>query len=591
MLGQPISMLVPEVIGFRLSGSLPEGATATDLVLMIVEALRQHGVVGKFVEFFGPGLDQLSLADRATIANMAPEYGATCGFFPIDEETLNYLRLTGREDARVDLVESYAKAQGMWRDSKSQDPEFTDILSLDLNDVVPSLAGPKRPQDRVALPDVPRSFLASLEKNLNRKSPKSARVRGADYKISDGDVMIAAITSCTNTSNPSVLVSAGLVAKAANERGLTVQPWVKTSLAPGSQVVSAYLELAGLTEHLDALGFHTVGYGCTTCIGNSGPLEEGIIEAIDENDLQVCAVLSGNRNFEGRVSPHAAANYLASPPLVVAYALAGSVNRVLGDEPIGKDKDGIDVYLRDLWPSNEAVRKVVESVISAEMYRTRYANVFDGTREWQEIDASSSLTYTWDEGSTYVRSPPYFEGMTREVPDVIDDIRGARILAILGDSITTDHISPAGSIASNTPAADFLTSHQIRPWTSIHLAPGVEIINDDAWCFANIRLKNLAASGTIGGFARHIPSGEIAPLFDVAMRYKEEETPLVIIGGKEYGTGSSRDWAAKGTALLGIRAVIVESFERIHSVKSHRHGRSSTAISRGCFPKNTRFNR
>jgi len=565
MLGQPISMLVPDVIGFRLDGKLPEGATATDLVLMIVEALRKRGVVGKFVEFFGPGLDQLSLADRATIANMAPEYGATCGFFPIDGEALNYLRLTGRDDDRVALVEAYAKAQGMWRDSAAADPHFTDVLSLDLSTVVPSMAGPKRPQDRVTLPDVAGSFAKTLADATGRTSPKSVPVKGNDFEIADGDVMIAAITSCTNTSNPSVLVAAGLLAKAANERGMTAKPWVKTSLAPGSQVVSAYLDAAGLTPHLDSLGFNTVGYGCTTCIGNSGPLDEPVAEAIEDNDLLVCAVLSGNRNFEGRVSPHAAANYLASPPLVVAYALAGSVTKVLNDEPIGQDRDGNDVYLKDIWPSNEQIRDVVDSVISADMYRSRYADVFKGTKEWQAISTSGGLTYEWDEGSTYVRNPPYFAGMTREVPDTIADIDGARILALLGDSITTDHISPAGGIARDTPAADFLISHQIRPvdFNSFGARRGNHQVMMRG-TFANIRLKNLAAEGTTGGFARHVPTGDVAPLYEVAMRYADEGTPLVIVGGKEYGTGSSRDWAAKGTSLLGIKAVIVESFERIH---------------------------
>ena len=565
MLGQPISMLVPDVIGFRLDGALPEGATATDLVLMIVEALRKRGVVGKFVEFYGPGLDQLSLADRATVANMAPEYGATCGFFPIDAEVLNYLRLTGRDEARVALVEAYAKAQGMWRDSAAPDPQFTDTLSLNLGDVVPSLAGPKRPQDRVSLPDVAASFAATLQDSTVRTAPKSVPVAGTDYQLTDGDVVIAAITSCTNTSNPSVLVAAGLLAKAAHEKGLKVQPWVKTSLAPGSQVVSAYLDAAGLTSHLDALGFNTVGYGCTTCIGNSGPLDSAIAGAIDDADLLVSAVLSGNRNFEGRVSPHAAANYLASPPLVVAYALAGSVTKVMNDEPLGTDQDGNDVYLRDLWPSNEAIRAVVDDVISADMFRSRYADVFDGTAEWQAIQTSGGMTYDWNDGSTYVQNPPYFEGMTREIPDAASNIEGARVLALLGDSITTDHISPAGSIARDTPAANFLTEHQVRPvdFNSFGSRRGNHQVMMRG-TFANIRLKNLAAEGTTGGFARHLPSGDVAPLYDVAMRYADEGTPLIIVGGKEYGTGSSRDWAAKGTRLLGIKAVIVESFERIH---------------------------
>ena len=565
MLGQPISMLVPDVVGFRLEGKLPEGATATDLVLMIVELLRKRGVVGKFVEFFGAGLDQLSLADRATVANMAPEYGATCGFFPIDEETLNYLRLTGRDDQRVALVESYAKAQGMWRDTNAADPQFSETASLDLATVVPSLAGPKRPQDRVVLPDVAASFARTLAESTGRKVPKSVAVKGMDYKIADGDVMIAAITSCTNTSNPSVLVAAGLVAKAAHEKGLTVKPWVKTSLAPGSQVVSAYLDEAGLTQHLDALGFHTVGYGCTTCIGNSGPLDNAIVEAIQSNDLVVSAVLSGNRNFEGRVSPHSAANYLASPPLVVAYALAGSVVKVLNNELLGIDGDGNDVFLKDLWPSNDDIRKVVDQVVSADMYRARYANVFEGTKEWQAISSTGGLTYNWNDESTYVQNPPYFEGIKREVPEVASDIKDARILALLGDSITTDHISPAGGIAPDTPAADFLTDHQVRPvdFNSFGARRGNHQVMMRG-TFANTRLKNMAAEGTTGGFACHVPTGEVAPLYDVATRYADEGTPLIIVGGKEYGTGSSRDWAAKGTYLLGIKAVIVESFERIH---------------------------
>jgi aconitate hydratase len=565
MLGQPISMLVPDVVGFRLEGKLPEGATATDLVLMIVELLRKRGVVGKFVEFFGPGLDQLSLADRATISNMAPEYGATCGFFPIDEETLNYLRLTGRDDQRVALVEAYAKAQGMWRDTDAADPQFSETAALDLSTVVPSLAGPKRPQDRVALPDVAASFASTLADSTRRTSSKSVSVKGTDFEIADGDVVIAAITSCTNTSNPSVLVAAGLVAKAAYEKGLKVKPWVKTSLAPGSQVVSAYLDEAGLTQYLDALGFNTVGYGCTTCIGNSGPLDDAIVKAIEGNDLVVSAVLSGNRNFEGRVSPHAAANYLASPPLVVAYALAGSVAKVLNDKPLGTDADGNDVFLGDLWPSNENIRKIVDQVVSAEMYRARYANVFKGTKEWQAIKTSGGLTYNWNDGSTYVQNPPYFEGITREVPETGSDIMNARILALLGDSITTDHISPAGGITRDTPAADFLTNHQVRPvdFNSFGARRGNHQVMMRG-TFANIRLKNMAAKGTTGGFARHVPSGEVAPLYDVATRYADEGTPLIIVGGKEYGTGSSRDWAAKGTCLLGIRAVIVESFERIH---------------------------
>ncbi len=565
MLGQPISMLVPDVIGFRLDGALPEGATATDLVLMIVEALRKLGVVGKFVEFYGSGLDHLSLADRATVANMAPEYGATCGFFPIDEEVLNYLRLTGRDESRVTLVEVYAKAQGMWRDSTAADPQFTDTVSLNLASVVPSLAGPKRPQDRVALPDVASSFVTTLKDSTGRLAPKSVPVEGANYELSDGDVVIAAITSCTNTSNPSVLVAAGLLAKAAHEKGLKVPRWVKTSLAPGSQVVSAYLDEAGLTPHLEALGFHTVGYGCTTCIGNSGPLDAALADAIDDGGLVVSAVLSGNRNFEGRISPHAAANYLASPPLVVAYALAGSVTKVVNDSPLGTDRDGKDVYLKDIWPSNNEIRAVVDKVVSAEMFRSRYADVFKGTKEWQSISTSSGLTYEWNDRSTYVQNPPYFDGMTSAVPDTEKNIQGARVLALLGDSITTDHISPAGVIARDTPAANFLTEHNVQPddFNSFGSRRGNHKVMMRG-TFANIRLKNRAAKDTTGGFARHLPSGVVAPLYDVAMRYAEEGTQLVIVGGKEYGTGSSRDWAAKGTFLLGIKAVIVESFERIH---------------------------
>ncbi len=462
MLGQPISMLIPDVIGFYLEGRLPEGATATDLVLMIVEALRKKGVVGKFVEFYGPGVDQLSLADRATIANMAPEYGATCGFFPIDGETVNYLTLTGREEGRIALVEAYAKAQGMWHSAEDA-PVFTDTLSLNLAEVVPSMAGPKRPQDRVDLPDVAASFASTLKEASGRAQPKSQPVAGSSDSLTDGDVVIAAITSCTNTSNPSVLIAAGLLAKAAHEKGLTVPGHVKTSLAPGSQVVTDYLNAAGLTPHLEALGFHTVGYGCTTCIGNSGPLADELANAVDEGELIVTSVLSGNRNFEGRISPHVAANYLASPPLVVAYALAGSVTKVMNEDPLGIGSDGAPVYLRDIWPSNEAVRAVLDEVVSREMFQRRYADVFAGPAEWQAIAGSGGLTYDWDDGSTYVQNPPYFEGMTAAVPETGGDITGARVLALLGDSITTDHISPAGSIRRDSPAGDFLTERQIRP--------------------------------------------------------------------------------------------------------------------------------
>ncbi len=564
MLGQPISMLVPDVIGFYLDGALPEGATATDLVLMIVQALRQKGVVGKFVEFYGPGVHELSLADRATIANMAPEYGATCGFFPIDGETINYLQLTGREEQRIALVEAYAKAQMMWHQPDDA-PHFTDTLSLNLSTVVPSLAGPKRPQDRVELGNVAESFADTLVQTTKRNIPKSQMVESKDYNLTDGDVVIAAITSCTNTSNPSVLIAAGLLAKAANERGLTVKPWVKTSLAPGSQVVTDYLNAAGLSEHLNALGFNTVGYGCTTCIGNSGPLEPPLADAVEKGDLIVTSVLSGNRNFEGRISPHVAANYLASPPLVVAYALAGSVTKVVNKESLGTDKDGKEVFLSDIWPSNAAIRAELDAVVSRQLFQSRYADVFTGPAEWQQIQSTNSLTYNWDGDSTYVQNPPYFEGMTAEVPDTASDIVQARILAFLGDSITTDHISPAGAIRKDSPAGDFLSERQIsqHDFNSYGARRGNHEIMMRG-TFANIRLKNEAASGTTGGYAVHIPSGDVAPIYDVAMRYAREQTPLVVVGGKEYGTGSSRDWAAKGTRLLGVSAVIVESFERIH---------------------------
>ena len=565
MLGQPISMLVPDVIGFELTGSLPEGATATDLVLRVTEMLRELGVVGKFVEFHGSGLDQLSLADRATISNMSPEYGATCGFFPIDAETISYLKLTAREADRVALVEAYAKEQGMWRDARSETPVFTDTLSLDLGSVVPALAGPKRPQDRVPLTDAKAGF-GKLLKDLGREEAKSAPVKGRDHNLEEGAVTIAAITSCTNTSNPSVLVAAGLVAKAANERGMKVKPWVKTSLAPGSQVVTDYLEKAGLQKELDALGFNLVGYGCTTCIGNSGPLPEEISEAINGNDLVVTSVLSGNRNFEGRVSPDVRANYLASPPLVVAYALAGSMLVDISKEPVGEDSDGKPVMLADIWPSNDDIRKVVESVLGPDMFASRYADVFKGTAEWQGITATASETYDWNDGSTYVRNPPYFEGMTMEVDEGrITDIIGARLLAKLGDSITTDHISPAGSINRDGPAAEYLTTHQVRPvdFNSFGARRGNHEVMMRG-TFGNIRLANELVDGVNGGVTRHMPDGEQMSIFEAAMRYKREGTPLIVIGGKEYGTGSSRDWAAKGTALLGIKAVIAESFERIH---------------------------
>ena len=558
MLGQPVSMLIPEVIGFRLTGTLKEGATATDLVLTVTQMLRARGVVGKFVEFFGAGLDRLSLADKATISNMAPEYGATCGFFPVDAETLRYLEFTGRDPQRVALVEAYAKAQGMWRDAGTPDPLFTDTLELDLADVAPSIAGPKRPQDRIALTDASREFEA-LEPR-RREQP----VAGADWTLDDGDVVIASITSCTNTSNPAVLVAAGLLARKAREKGLQRRPWVKTSFAPGSQVVSDYIEAAGLQDDLDALGFNLVGYGCTTCIGNSGPLPEPIHDAVEAGDLTVCAVLSGNRNFEGRVHPLTKGNYLASPPLVVAYALAGSLRVDLYTDPLGRDADGNDVFLKDIWPTGREVAETIDRCVTPAMFRERYADVFKGDENWQTIEVSGGLTYDWDSSSTYVRNPPYFEDMAAE-PAAVGDILGARSLARLGDSVTTDHISPAGVIKEDGPAGDYLKTYQIRPrdFNSFGSRRGNHEVMMRG-TFANIRIRNEMAPGTEGGVTRHQPSGEEMPIYDAAMRYRAEGVPLVVVGGKEYGTGSSRDWAAKGTRLLGVRAVIVESFERIH---------------------------
>ena len=565
MLGQPVSMVIPEVVGFKLTGQMREGLTATDLVLTVTQMLRKKGVVNKFVEFFGPGLDALSLADRATIANMAPEYGATCGFFPVDQETLNYLALTGRDAARIKLVEAYAKAQGMWRDASSPDPVFTDVLELDMDSVEPSLAGPKRPQDRVALGSVKANFEKALPELLGPKAAKEpVKVGKGEYTLRHGDVVIAAITSCTNTSNPAVLVAAGLLAKKANELGLQRKPWVKASLAPGSQVVTDYLAKAGLQPHLDALGFNLAGYGCTTCIGNSGPLPDEIAEAIDGGDLTVSAVISGNRNFEGRVHPQVKANYLASPPLVVAYAIAGSVLRDVATEPLGTGRDGKPVYLRDVWPSNREIADTMQATISAGMYRARYADVFKGDADWQRMGGGTGMTYAWNDGSTYVKLPPYFEGMPRE-PGGLSDIVGARPLALLGDSITTDHISPAGSIKRNGPAGEYLLERQVREQDFNQF--GTRRGNHEIMMrgtFANIRLKNEMAPGTSGGVTRHMPSGEQMSIFDAAIRYQAEGVPLVVVGGKEYGTGSSRDWAAKGTRLLGIRAVLVESFERIH---------------------------
>ena len=564
MLGQPVSMLIPEVIGFKLTGKMSEGITATDLVLRIVEMLRAKGVVGKFVEFFGPGLDSLSLPDRATIANMAPEYGATCGFFPIDQETIRYLEFTSREPDRVALVEAYAKAQGMWRDADTPEPLFTDTLELDIASIEPAISGPKRPQDRISLNASAGAFEATLKDMAGVDAPRSAAVNGSDHDLKDGDVVIAAITSCTNTSNPSVLVAAGLLARNAAEKGLRSKPWVKTSLAPGSQVVADYLQAAGLQDHLDTLGFNIAGFGCTTCIGNSGPLAEPIASAIETEDLVATAVLSGNRNFEGRISPHVKANYLASPPLVVAYALAGSMTRDLGHDPLGKDSEGNPVYLKDIWPSNAEIRETIDKALTPAMFKARYANVSEGPKAWQEISVAEGETYNWQPGSTYIQHPTFFEGLSG-APAEITDISGARPLAILGDSVTTDHISPAGGIATDGPAGSYLNEHQVAP--ADYNSYGSRRGNHEVMMrgtFANIRIRNEMAPGTEGGVTRHMPSGDAMSIFDAAMRYADENVPLIVFGGKEYSTGSSRDWAAKGTRLLGVKAVIVESFERIH---------------------------
>lgn len=564
MLGQPVSMLIPEVVGFRLTGKLPEGATATDLVLTVTNMLRKKGVVGKFVEFFGPGLADLPLADRATIANMAPEYGATCGFFPIDAETIRYLGFSGRDPHRVKLVEEYAKAQGMWYDP-NHEPVYTDTMHLDMDDIRPTLAGPKRPQDKVLLADAAISFAKELNGGFAVKDiTKTAAVAGTDYTLRHGDVVIAAITSCTNTSNPSVMVAAGLVARNAHRLGLTVKPWVKTSLAPGSQIVTDYLGAAGLEDDLDALGFNLVGYGCTTCIGNSGPLPEAIANAITENDLIAAAVLSGNRNFEGRISPQVKANYLASPPLVVAYALAGNMNIDLSREAIGVGKDGQDVFLKDIWPSNREVQDTMEKALTPAMFRSRYANVFEGPKEWQAVKVTGGMTYQWDDSSTYVRNPPFFQNLA-PVPKPVVDIKAARLLAIFADSITTDHISPAGSIKKDSPAGEYLLSYQVRP--ADFNSYGARRGNHEVMMrgtFANIRIKNELLDGVEGGYTKYIPTGKQMAIYDAAMKYQADGTPLIIIAGKEYGTGSSRDWAAKGTNLLGVKAVIAESFERIH---------------------------
>jgi len=560
MLGQPVSMLIPEVVGFKFTGELQEGVTATDLVLTATNMLRKHGVVGRFVEYFGPGLAGLTLADRATLANMAPEYGATCGFFGIDEKTLDYMRLTGREEDQIALVEAYAKEQGFWIDP-SIEPVFTSTLELDLSTVVPSLAGPKRPQDKVVLPEVDDVFNHDLA-DLYKKTQSRVAVDGKDHDIGDGDVVIAAITSCTNTSNPSVLIAAGLVAKKADELGLKPKPWVKTSLAPGSQVVTDYLEKAGLQSHLDNIGFNLVGYGCTTCIGNSGPLAEPISKAINENGIVAASVISGNRNFEGRVSPDVRANFLASPPLVVAYALKGTVVEDFTTTPIGTSKDGVDVFLKDIWPTNAEVSTVMGGAMNRQMFQARYADVYKGDKHWQAINVTGSETYSWRAGSTYVANPPYFEGMTM-TPEAPTDIVGAKPLLILGDSITTDHISPAGSIKADSPAGKWLQDHQVAKadFNSYGARRGHHEVMMRG-TFANIRIKNEMVPGTEGGFSRY--GAEVGAVYDVAQKHKADGTPMVVIAGKEYGTGSSRDWAAKGTNLLGVRAVIVESFERIH---------------------------
>src|SRR4051794_26207708 len=564
MLGQPVSMLIPEVVGFRLSGGLGEGITATDLVLTVTQMLRQKGVVGRFVEFYGPDLDALTLADRATIANMAPEYGATCGFFPIDQRTIDYLELTGRDADRIALVKAYAQAQGLWRDAATPEPLFTDTLELDMSSIEPSLAGPKRPQDRVLLSEIDDGFNADLATVYGKHDDARVPVEGAEFDFGDGDVAIAAITSCTNTSNPSVVVAAGLVARKAREKGLTSKPWVKTSLAPGSQVVTDYLTESGLSEDLNALGFDLVGYGCTTCIGNSGPLPEAISKAISDNDLVAVSVLSGNRNFEGRVSPDCRANYLASPPLVVAYALKGTVRSDMVKEPIGTASNGEPVFLKDIWPSNEEIRTLIDAHVHSEMFRRRYADVYRGDERWQKIEVTGGETYGWPAGSTYIQNPPYFTGMTMQAAEATD-IERARPLAIFGDSITTDHISPAGAIKPDSPAGRYLLERQVSrgEFNSYGSRRGNHEVMMRG-TFANIRIRNRMLDNVEGGFTRYAPTGETMAIYDAAMLYKADSRPLVIIAGKEYGTGSSRDWAAKGTVLLGVRAVIAESFERIH---------------------------
>ena len=570
MLGQPSSMLIPQVVGFKLTGKLPEGATATDLVLTVTQTLRAHGVVGKFVEFFGSGLDHLPLADRATIANMAPEYGATCGIFPIDGEALNYLRLSGRSEEQIALVEAYAKAQGMWRDP-SVEAEYSAVLSLNMGTVLPSLAGPKRPQDRVLLTDMKKNFNDNLKPMSDARAgktkaatPGKAHVAEGNYELKDGAVVIAAITSCTNTSNPAVMLAAGLVARNAVERGLQVAPWVKTSLGPGSLVVTDYLKKAGVMDDLEALGFNVVGYGCTTCIGNSGPLRPEVSKGIVDGDLVVTSVLSGNRNFEGRVHAEVKMNYLASPPLVVAYAIAGTTDFKLTTDSLGKDKNGKDVFLKDIWPSNKEIGDMIAATVGPEMFAKNYADVFKGDSRWNQIASPDGESFAWEDSSTYIKNPPYFDGMTMDVGK-IEDIQGARVLGLFGDSITTDHISPAGNIKKDSPAGAYLLSRGVQQ--ADFNSYGSRRGNDDVMVrgtFANIRIKNLMLGGEEGGNTLHQPSGNKMAIYDAAMQYKQEGVPLVVVAGKEYGTGSSRDWAAKGTVLLGVKAVIAESYERIH---------------------------
>ena len=561
MLGQPISMLIPEVIGFEVTNKMPEGTTATDLVLTVVKMLRDKSVVGKFVEFYGEGLKNLTLADRATIANMAPEYGATCGFFPIDDETLKYLRFSGRDENTVNIVEKYAKEQGLWA---SDGIEFTDTLSLDMSTIVPTISGPKRPQDKVLLTDASTDFKKVLEDATERKEKSISKVSGTDYEIKDGSILIAAITSCTNTSNPNVLIGAGLLAKKAVELGLETKPWVKTSLAPGSQVVTDYLAKAGLNVFLDKLGFNLVGYGCTTCIGNSGPLPEEIVKAIDKENIYAVSVLSGNRNFEGRISPHIKANYLASPPLVVAYALAGHMEFDLYNEPLGKSKEGKDIFLKDIWPSNKEIEDTLRKALNAEMFVKRYSNISEGPKQWQAIKTENTSIYNWDSGSTYVKKPPFFENLS-DKPEGFKPIKDARPLLILGDMVTTDHISPAGNIQKESPTGEYFMEHQILP--KDYNSYGSRRGNHEVMMrgtFANIRIKNEMAPGTEGGFTKLYPEEKVMPVYSAVEEYKKRGTDLAVIGGKEYGTGSSRDWAAKGTKLLGVKVVIAESFERIH---------------------------